>query len=363
METRVSKIIRALSKYECWGCGQRFEKGSFLRSQIDANKGLIGNSYWCKVCDKTLESENLDSFDRKISFASVCNYQSWQDNLGKYSRTYSKEEIGFLRTATKKEQGAEAIRADIRLIKSDAGREHPTAAVKSGDELLPLSMEQEKESAATRADIRLVKSVTDQEQGEDVARTNVEMLQVDVDHENETAFVNTSARLIESDMEHEQTLETPSENNKNHIKEFYKYIKSFNTNLLLNELKELNPGYDDNESFYEITDDLDSFEELVEQLLGNIENYVLESQLRKDEDKRSLYLIYSINEQENELLGVADNIERLRYSINKLIMGNIVGEIGESYDKNRFDDLNYLNTIPYLFVSERTLNYIDTNGN
>ncbi|MFY0516378.1 hypothetical protein ACOMCU_00915 [Lysinibacillus sp. UGB7] len=324
MSMRVSKIIRTRIRRVCWGCGKQFERGSLLRSQIDASKGLIGNSYWCKVCDKTIESEQKDSFDRNILFASVCNYESWKDNLTKYSRTYTtKEDDKLIKSSTESKKEVVATKEDVELIKSSTESEKEVVATKEDVELIKSSTESEKEVVATKEDVKLVTFPTDSE-----------------------------AISLHS--------------NGDYIEEFLKYFKSFNVDTLLNDLKEIKPDYENNHKFLDIADDLEEFEVIKDQLLTNIENYVFEPVLREDEDNRSLYLIYLTNKQknplENRLIGVADNMERLQYSVNELLNQYIIGKNSETYNKRRFNDLNYLNTIPYLFIDKTTLNHFETDA-
>ncbi|MBG9693274.1 hypothetical protein ABD91_21290 [Lysinibacillus sphaericus] len=340
MSMRVSKIIRTRIRRVCWGCGKQFERGTLLRSQIDASKGQIGNSYWCKVCDKTIESEHKDSFDRNIMFASVCNYESWKDNLKKYSRTYT---------------------AKDKLIKPSTEKEQEVVATKEDNKSIESSKESEQEVVATKEDNKSIESSKEGEQGVVTAKEDNEVIKSSKESEHEVVATKEDVKLVTFPKDNEGI-----SSNGDYIEEFLKYFRAFNVDSLLNDLKGIKQDYENNHKFLDIADDLEEFEAIMGQLLTNIENYVFEPVLREDEDNRSLFLIYLTNEKrslsENRLIGVADNIERLQYTVNELLNQYVIGKSSETYNRLRFNDLNYLNTIPYLFIDRTTLNLFETDA-
>ena len=86
------KVVTTRKEHKCWGCGEKFEKGSKLRYQVDVEDGKLNDSYWCKVCDATVKESYEEQVDCGIGFGDVRDYESWGKNLQIMERTYKQEE-------------------------------------------------------------------------------------------------------------------------------------------------------------------------------------------------------------------------------------------------------------------------------
>lgn len=82
------KVVKTRKEHNCWGCGEKFKKGTNLRYQVDVDNGDFNKSYWCKVCDTTVEQEYCEQVDCGIGFGEVKDYDSWNQNLKSVERTY-----------------------------------------------------------------------------------------------------------------------------------------------------------------------------------------------------------------------------------------------------------------------------------
>lgn len=82
------KIVTTRKAHPCWGCGEKFEKGVKLRYQVGVESGDFSQSYWCKVCDKTIQQCYDEQVDCGIGFGEVKEYFTWNENLQALERTY-----------------------------------------------------------------------------------------------------------------------------------------------------------------------------------------------------------------------------------------------------------------------------------
>ncbi|RYI30532.1 hypothetical protein EVU96_08950 [Bacillus infantis] len=81
------KIVKTRKEQTCWGCAEKFEKGTSLRYITAVDGGEITSSYWCRICDVTwLENKNWN--DDGIGFGEVKEFDGWFDNTRLLPRTY-----------------------------------------------------------------------------------------------------------------------------------------------------------------------------------------------------------------------------------------------------------------------------------
>lgn len=84
------KIVKTRKEQTCWGCAEKFEKGTGLRYLVSVDNGDFSSSYWCRICDVTyLEHQNTyDPYDDGIGFGEAKEFDSWYDNSRQLPRTY-----------------------------------------------------------------------------------------------------------------------------------------------------------------------------------------------------------------------------------------------------------------------------------
>jgi hypothetical protein len=81
------KIVKTRKEQVCWGCAEKFEKGSKLRVITVVDGGDFTTTYWCRICDVTYQ-EHTDYIDDNIRLGEVKEWDSWYDNTRLLPRTY-----------------------------------------------------------------------------------------------------------------------------------------------------------------------------------------------------------------------------------------------------------------------------------
>lgn len=81
------KIVKTRKAHTCWGCAEKFEKGTHLRSVTAVDGGDISTSYWCRICDVTYQ-EHADPNDDGINLGGCLEFDSWHENARLLPRTY-----------------------------------------------------------------------------------------------------------------------------------------------------------------------------------------------------------------------------------------------------------------------------------
>lgn len=76
------KRVRIKKVRKCWGCNQKYAKGSFMISATTKDI-TIDHTYWCIVCDdfiKTLTRENLECGFFRGDMWEYPNYKDFREN-------------------------------------------------------------------------------------------------------------------------------------------------------------------------------------------------------------------------------------------------------------------------------------------
>lgn len=87
MDILFDKIVKTRKEHSCWGCGEKFEKGVGLRHVKNVDADTINASYWCRVCDATVE-QHRDDYDDGYGFAIVKELDGWEENKQRLARTF-----------------------------------------------------------------------------------------------------------------------------------------------------------------------------------------------------------------------------------------------------------------------------------
>lgn len=81
------KIVKIRKEQTCWGCAEKFEKGTHLRYLVSVDGGNFSHSYWCRICDVTYQQHADDHLDG-IEKGSCTEWDNWYDNARLLPRTY-----------------------------------------------------------------------------------------------------------------------------------------------------------------------------------------------------------------------------------------------------------------------------------
>ena len=79
------KIVKIRKEQTCWGCAEKFEKGTKLRFVTAVDAGDFQNSYWCRVCDATFSD---DPNEDGICLGECKEWDAWHDNARHLPRTF-----------------------------------------------------------------------------------------------------------------------------------------------------------------------------------------------------------------------------------------------------------------------------------
>lgn len=81
------KIVKTRKEQTCWGCAEKFKKGTSLRYLVAVDNGDFSSSYWCRICDVTW-LEHQEPHGDTIGLGEVKEFDSWYDNERQLPRTY-----------------------------------------------------------------------------------------------------------------------------------------------------------------------------------------------------------------------------------------------------------------------------------
>lgn len=72
-----SKNVVTRKPHSCWGCGEKFAKGSKLTRTTSADGGSVQSVYWCAICDEWWASFGYMD-DDGIEFGSLVGDDEWK---------------------------------------------------------------------------------------------------------------------------------------------------------------------------------------------------------------------------------------------------------------------------------------------
>lgn len=91
MDILESKIVKIRKEQICWGCEEKFEKGSKLLFVKGVSADDFNSCYWCQVCDKTI-SDNIGSYldyeSDGYEYGVVKEFANWEENKSKYTKIF-----------------------------------------------------------------------------------------------------------------------------------------------------------------------------------------------------------------------------------------------------------------------------------
>jgi hypothetical protein len=75
-----NKLVETRKEHRCWGCEERFQKGSEMRNvvSVDSSREIM-SAYYCEKCSDFIDSLPNDEFEDGIGFGDLLNYEEYKD--------------------------------------------------------------------------------------------------------------------------------------------------------------------------------------------------------------------------------------------------------------------------------------------